>query len=318
MTSGAVKPLRGPLARAGPGSRCRRNALAHLASSDRTPTYRASLAWHRSGTRLPDGPPPPRRSFCTFLRDRPTPNQEPRPREPREQPLTARPVILRVTQLRTVQVLGGGSAGSSAHVRSLAAGLVARGVRVTVCAPAERSASTTSPARARTSSPVPRQQRPGVGRPRCARPARTPTWCTRTGCTPPSGPRSRSAGARTPLVVTWHTRSHAEGARGQLLRLLERRVARAAAVVLGTSSDLVDRARSRGARDARLAAGRALPGRRRRGAGPAPTRPRSRAELGAVDRPLLMAVGSLDRTGGTTRCWTPPGCGAASTRCRCS
>ncbi|MEB3963694.1 glycosyltransferase family 1 protein, partial [Streptomyces kunmingensis] len=39
--------------------------------------------------------------------------------------------------LRTVQVLGGGSAGSSAHVRSLAAGLVARGVRVTVCAPSE-------------------------------------------------------------------------------------------------------------------------------------------------------------------------------------
>ncbi|NEB91348.1 glycosyltransferase, partial [Streptomyces bauhiniae] len=41
------------------------------------------------------------------------------------------------SSLRTVQVLGGGNAGSSAHVRSLAEGLVARGVRVTVCAPAE-------------------------------------------------------------------------------------------------------------------------------------------------------------------------------------
>ncbi|MCG7527225.1 glycosyltransferase family 1 protein, partial [Streptomyces sp. OfavH-34-F] len=41
-----------------------------------------------------------------------------------------------MSQLRTVQVLGGGSAGSSAHAGSLAAGLVARGVRVTVCAPA--------------------------------------------------------------------------------------------------------------------------------------------------------------------------------------
>ncbi|MCZ9344009.1 glycosyltransferase family 1 protein, partial [Streptomyces sp. TRM76130] len=30
--------------------------------------------------------------------------------------------------LRTVQVLGGGNVGSSAHVRSLTAGLVARGV----------------------------------------------------------------------------------------------------------------------------------------------------------------------------------------------
>lgn len=39
--------------------------------------------------------------------------------------------------LRTVQVLGGGNAASSAHVRSLASGLVARGVRVTVCAPVE-------------------------------------------------------------------------------------------------------------------------------------------------------------------------------------
>ncbi|MEC4021013.1 glycosyltransferase, partial [Streptomyces sp. H27-D2] len=39
--------------------------------------------------------------------------------------------------LHAVQVLGGGSAGSGAHVRSLAAGLVARGVRVTVCAPSD-------------------------------------------------------------------------------------------------------------------------------------------------------------------------------------
>lgn len=37
--------------------------------------------------------------------------------------------------LRTVQVLGGAGAGSSAHVRSLTTGLAARGVRVTVCAP---------------------------------------------------------------------------------------------------------------------------------------------------------------------------------------
>ncbi|CAM5345955.1 hypothetical protein SALBM311S_01746 [Streptomyces alboniger] len=36
--------------------------------------------------------PPPPDTFCTFPRDRPTPNQEPRPRDPREQPLTARPV----------------------------------------------------------------------------------------------------------------------------------------------------------------------------------------------------------------------------------
>ncbi|MYV90174.1 glycosyltransferase family 4 protein, partial [Streptomyces sp. SID1034] len=83
--------------------------------------------------------------------------------------------------------------------------------------------------------------------------------------------------------------AHAEGARGHVLRLLERRVSRAAAVVLATSSDLVDRARSRGARDARLAPV-AVPAPRL-----APGLPdgKARAELGAVERPLVMAVGSL-------------------------
>ncbi|TXS47247.1 glycosyltransferase family 4 protein [Streptomyces sp. OR43] len=96
-------------------------------------------------------------------------------------------------------------------------------------------------------------------------------------------------GRQVPLVVTWHTRTHAEGARRRLVHLLERRAARAASVVLGASSDLVDRARRRGARDARLAPV----------AVPAPRHPppapdgKVRAELGAVERPLIMAVGSL-------------------------
>jgi glycosyltransferase involved in cell wall biosynthesis len=118
------------------------------------------------------------------------------------------------------------------------------------------------------------------------------------------------SGRRVPLVVTWHTRSHAEGARAHLLRLLERRVAKAAAVVLGTSSDLVDRARSRGARDARLAAV-AFPAPRKtvESGDPDRLRHKARAELGATDRPLLMAVGSLDRHRGydtlldATRAW---------------
>jgi glycosyltransferase involved in cell wall biosynthesis len=104
------------------------------------------------------------------------------------------------------------------------------------------------------------------------------------------------SGRHTPLVVTWHTRSHAEGARAHLLRLLERRVARAAAVVLGSSSDLVDRARRRGARDARLAAVASPTPRKAVEYGdPDRLRHKARAELGATDRPLLMAVGSLER-----------------------
>lgn len=101
---------------------------------------------------------------------------------------------------------------------------------------------------------------------------------------------SGGPGPRTPLVTTWHTRSQLAGARARLARLLERRAARAAAVVLGTSSELVDRARRRGARDARLAPVTV----------PACRAPvclhdgKARAELGAVDRPLLMAVGALE------------------------
>ncbi|MEB3963539.1 glycosyltransferase family 4 protein, partial [Streptomyces kunmingensis] len=107
-------------------------------------------------------------------------------------------------------------------------------------------------------------------------------------------------GRRVPLVVTWHTRSYAEGTRAHLLRILERRVARAASVVLGTSSDLVDRARERGARDARLAAVSSLPRRAEHfeaedAEDAERARNKTRAELGAVDRPLLMAVGSLER-----------------------
>ena len=132
--------------------------------------------------------------------------------------------------------------------------------------------------------------------PRCGPPARTPTSCTRTACTPALRSILALSGRRVPLVVTWHTPADAEGARARLLRLLERRVARAASVVLGTSSDLVDRARSRGARDARLAAV-ALPAPRppAEPADPDRFRHKTRAELGSTGRPLLMAVGSLDR-----------------------
>ncbi len=204
------------------------------------------------------------------------------------------------TPLRTVQVLGGGSAGSSVHVRSLAAGLVARGVRVTVCAPAaldERYGFTEAGVHF---VPVPRRTDPvSVAALRAA--------CAEADLVHAHGlhaavrsslARATHDGRRSPLVVTWHTRAHADGARAHVLRLIERRAAKAAAVVLGTSSDLVDRARSRGARDARLAPI----------AFPAPRRPlapghddpdrlkhKARAELGAVDRPLLLAVGSLER-----------------------
>ncbi|MFF8476486.1 glycosyltransferase family 4 protein [Streptomyces sp. NPDC015414] len=200
--------------------------------------------------------------------------------------------------LRTVQVLGGGNAGSSAHVRSLAEGLVARGVRVTVCAPAEAEHAYDFTGTGADHVHVPRSSDP-------ASVAALRAACAGADLVHAHGLHASFravlalSGRDTPLVVTWHNRARAEGARAHLLRLLERRVVRTAAVVLGTTSDLVDRARRTGARDARLAAV-ALPGRRRRADldDTDQGRPKLRAELGATGRPLLLAVGSLDRQRG--------------------
>lgn len=197
--------------------------------------------------------------------------------------------------LRTVQVLGGGSARSSAHVRSLTSGLVARGVRVTVCAPTDADRAYGFTGVGARHVPVPRSNDP-------ASMAALRTACADADLVHAHGLHAALratlalSGRRIPLVVTWHTRSHAEGARAHLLRMLERRVAKAAAVVLGTSSELVDRARSRGARDARLAAvASPVPRGTVENGDPDRLRHKARAELGATDRPLLMAVGSLDR-----------------------
>ncbi|WP_198533868.1 glycosyltransferase family 4 protein [Streptomyces odonnellii] len=193
-----------------------------------------------------------------------------------------------MTQMRTVQVLGGGSAGSSAHVRSLAAGLVARGVRVTVCAPVDVDRAYDFGGSGAHHVAVPRRGDP-------ASVATLRAACAGADVVHAHGLNAavRAAialgGQRIPLVVTWHTRAQVEGPRAHLVRLLERRAVKAAAVVLGTSSELVDRARSRGARDARLAPV-ALPAPSQHPGGP---ESKARAELGAVERPLLMAVGSL-------------------------
>ncbi|MEU9168060.1 glycosyltransferase family 4 protein [Streptomyces sp. NPDC048420] len=211
--------------------------------------------------------------------------------------------------LRTVQVLGGGNAGSSAHVRSLTSGLVARGVRVTVCAPAEADRAYDFSGAGAEHVHVPRSSDP------------TSVAILRAACSDADLVHAHGlhasfravlalSGRRTPLVVTWHDRAYAEGARAHFVRLLERRVVKAASVVLGSTSALVDRARRTGARDARLAAV-ALPV--PRGAveqeDPDRLRPKVRAELGATGRPLLIAVGSLDKHRGyetlldATRAW---------------
>ncbi|WP_404960855.1 glycosyltransferase family 4 protein [Streptomyces sp. 147326] len=189
--------------------------------------------------------------------------------------------------LRTVQVLGDrAGAGSCAHVRSLATGLAARGVRVTVCAPVQAEGEYDFTGAGAQFAP----DAVSVLRAACAGADVVHAHGVRAGMRAALAIRGR----RVPLVVSWHGDGPtAAGALGRLGRMLERHVARAAAVVLGASSDLVDLARLRGARDARLApvAVPACPdGPDGRGAADPG---KVRAELGAVGRPLLITVGSL-------------------------
>ncbi|MFD8894815.1 glycosyltransferase family 4 protein [Streptomyces sp. NPDC059566] len=187
--------------------------------------------------------------------------------------------------LRTVQVLGGGAgAGNSAHVRSLATGLAARGVRVTVCAPVQAEGEYDFTGAGAQFAP----DAVSVLRAACAGADLVHAHGVRAGMRAALAMRGR----RVPLVVSWHGEGPTTaGALGRLSRMLERHVARAAAVVLGASSDQVDLARLRGARDARLAPVAVPTGPADAGAAADPGK--VRAELGAVERPLLIAVGSL-------------------------
>uniref|UniRef100_A0AAU2JN02 D-inositol 3-phosphate glycosyltransferase n=1 Tax=Streptomyces sp. NBC_00049 TaxID=2903617 RepID=A0AAU2JN02_9ACTN len=194
--------------------------------------------------------------------------------------------------LRTVQVLAGG-AGSSAHVRSLATGLAARGVRVTVCAPVQAEGEYDFTGAGAQFAP----DAVSALRAACAGADVVHAHGVRAGMRAALALR----GNRAPLVVSWHGDGPAAGgALGRLSRMLERHVARAAMVVLGASSDQVDLARLRGARDARLApvavavaAAATASGGREAGEEPGLEADKARAELGAVERPLLIAVGSL-------------------------
>lgn len=195
-------------------------------------------------------------------------------------------------QLHAVQVL---AETAQQHVASLAGGLVARGVQVTVCGPVAAGARHGFTDAGARFAPVeiaervaPRADAAVVGALRAA--------CAGADVVHAHGLRAgllaatALAGRPTPLVVSRHRAVLAEGATARLMRLVERRVTRTASVVLGASSDLVERARELGARDARLAPVGVPAG---RGATARPA-PRIRAELGAVPGPLLLAVGRLE------------------------
>ncbi|MEY9967473.1 glycosyltransferase involved in cell wall biosynthesis [Streptacidiphilus sp. MAP12-16] len=204
-------------------------------------------------------------------------------------------------QLHAVLVLAGSSGGIGAHVRSLAAGLSAHGLEVTVCGPAETdelfgfsgTGARFHPVEI-TPTPGPRTDAAAVGELRRAFARASLVHAHGLRAALLSDLALRTARGGTPLVVTSHHANLATGVERRLLRLMERRVARAADLVLGASSDLVARARDLGAADARLGPVAAPPL-------PVPASEPGRGEirkalLGAkdrTDRPIVLAVGRL-------------------------
>jgi glycosyltransferase involved in cell wall biosynthesis len=195
--------------------------------------------------------------------------------------------------LEVVLVLGTSTGGIGQHVRSVAAGLVHRGLTVRVCGPAatEELFSFTAAGAQFRSVEIAAGLRPGADL-AAVRALRRATAAAdlvhahglRAGLVTDLA----LAGRRTPYVVSWHNALAAGGPAGWGYRRLERRVARGAAITLAASADLADRARRLGAGDVRVievaAPALAVP---RRSVGEV------RRELGATDRPLLLTVGRL-------------------------
>ncbi|GAA1988098.1 glycosyltransferase family 4 protein [Kitasatospora viridis] len=207
-------------------------------------------------------------------------------------------------QLHVVLVLSAGSGGIGAHVRSLAQGLTAHGVKVTLCAPADsdrlfgfsRTGAVFHPVEITATSGA-RSDATAIGELRRAFTGADLVHAHGLRAGLLSDLALRTAGRlpglrpQTPLVVTFHHALLATGLERRLQRLMERRVARAADLVLGASSDLVARARELGATDARLgpvAAPPLAPGEL--------SHEQARAALlgpGESGRPLVLAIGRL-------------------------
>lgn len=207
--------------------------------------------------------------------------------------------------LRVALVLGTSAGGVGRHVRSVAAGLAARGARVLVCGPAStdelfgfggpgvRFAEVDIADR-----PRPVSDARAVARLRSlvsgadvvhAHGLRAGALAAAACARIAPGPL-RFARGGTPLVVTLHNAVIAGGRTAAVYGALERVVARGAACVLGVSPDLEERMRSLGARSV----GHAIVPTPAPAAPPGPAvRADLRAELGVGDRPLIITVGRL-------------------------
>jgi glycosyltransferase involved in cell wall biosynthesis len=190
-------------------------------------------------------------------------------------------------------VLASSTGGVGRHVASLVRGLLAAGCRVLVCGPAATDELFGFAAAGADFAPVEIPAAPGPQDSGAVRALRRALAGRDVDVVHAHGLRAGFVAAlarpSAPLVVTWHNAVLARGLRGHASALVERIVARNAALVLGASEDLVERARALGARDARLGAVAAP-------ATAAPRRSRAavRAEFRlAPDTPLIVSVGRL-------------------------
>ncbi|HLK76194.1 MAG TPA: glycosyltransferase family 4 protein [Streptosporangiaceae bacterium] len=209
--------------------------------------------------------------------------------------------------MKLALVLGTSTGGTARHVRMLAAGCAARGVRAEVFGPArtDRDFGFDGSAPGVGFTAVEIADRPRLpGDLRAIRRLRRLLRAWQPGVVHAHGLRagaltamavafSRTAQGRTPLVVTVHNAPPAGGVPGAIYRVLERIVARNADSVLCVSADLEDRMRAAGARRV----GHAVVPAPVAGAPPdvsAETRAALRTEFGAdPDQPVVLAVGRL-------------------------
>ncbi len=189
-------------------------------------------------------------------------------------------------------VLAQSDGGIGRHVRALASGLPARGVRVTVCAPPATIATL-----ALDQLDVPVVAAPiGHPGPVALRAARRVLrrLAEDTDIVHAHGLRAGAACVaftrNTPLVVTWHNAPLGGRPWRAAHSGLARYVAGSTDLTLAASDDLADAARAAGALQVRSAfvAAPLLPAPRR-------GRIELRAELGLADRPIVVGIGRLHR-----------------------
>ena len=192
-----------------------------------------------------------------------------------------------------VLVLGSSTGGVGGHVASLVRGLVAAQCPVLVCGPAATDQLFGFSAAGADFLPVEIPASPGPQDSGTIRALRKAFAGRDVDVVHAHGLRAGFvavlARPAAPVVVTWHNAVLAKGLRGHASAVVERIVARGAALTLGASEDLVERARTLGARNARLGAVAAPVG-----AAPRRTRAQVRAEFRlAPDVPLILSVGRL-------------------------